>query len=180
ETDTTVGRIGEHAHVKTTGGGGAIAIRAPNGRRNADGSLIREPVPGLAVVATAREKLTPVAVGAAGGRVGLAGSVSLSILDLTTEAKVGQGSLLLTPLSLVAADDTNITGAGGAAALGKTAGVGAGGDVQTGTKRTTATLDSSVANATEVNSTRAGDVIVRALSTGTQLSTSAAAGVGLQ
>jgi hypothetical protein len=180
QTDTTVARIGDRARVTTTGGIAPIALDAPTGRRNADGSLVRAPVSGLAVVATAREKLTPVAVGAAGGRVGLAGSLSLSVLDLTTQALVGKGADLETPLSLVAADDTNITGAGGAAALGTTAGIGAGVDVQTVKKRTTATIDSSAASSTQVNAFRIGDVIVRALSTGTQLSVSAAAGVGLQ
>ncbi|MFO0840973.1 MAG: hypothetical protein U0797_01060 [Gemmataceae bacterium] len=180
QTDATFARILDGARVTTTGGSVPIALDAPTGRRLANGSLIREPIPGLAVVATAREKLTPVAVGAAGGRVGLAGSLSLSVLDLTTEAKVGQGVNLGTPLSVIAADDTNITGVGGAAALGSTAGIGAGVDVQTATKRTRATLDSSAARPTVVNSSRPGDVVVRALSTGTQLSTSAAAGVGLQ
>ncbi|MFO0935895.1 MAG: VCBS repeat-containing protein [Gemmataceae bacterium] len=177
ETDKTIAQVNNGATV-TTSGVANSAFTAPNGRRDANGALIREPVNGLAVIATAREQLTPVAAGAAGGRVGLGGSISVNTLDLTTTARIGQGANLSTPLSLVASDETNVTGGSGAAAVGQTAGVGAGIDVQSIKKRTTAVIDSSLIAPTTVFSNRVGDVVVRALSGGQQISIGAAAAGG--
>ena len=172
ETDVTRASLGAASKVTTSGLGG---LTAPNGRRDGNGALLRESVPGLAVVATSRQKHTPVTAGAAGGRVGLAGSVTVSVLDLTTDATVNKGAALATPLSLVAAADTAISGGAGSAAVGAYAGVGAGVDVQSVTKRTRATLDSAANAVTTIDpANRAGDVVVRAISTGSQLTVSAA------
>ena len=171
QTNATQTHLANKTSVTTTGVAG---LTAPNGRRSEQGELLTEPFRGIAAIATANEDITTVAAGASGGKVGLAGSVTVTTWDLNTTSSIGEDAVINAPIRIVAHDDTNITGGGGAGGGGLYTGVGAGIDVQTVKKSVLATLLPRAI----VTPTAIGDVAIRALSTGNQLSISAAIAAG--
>ncbi len=172
ETNATRASLADNTTVTATGASG---LTAPTGFRNAQGNLQFVPVRGIAVVATAKENITTIAAGASGGKVGLAGSVTVTTLDLSTSSSVGGNSTINAPLSIIATDDTQVSGGGGSGTLGAYGGVGAGIDVQTVKKSVLANVGSNATVAPSIE----GDVVIRALSTGNQLSVSAAVSAGV-
>ena len=139
---------------------------------------------GVTVIASQVETPQLIAVGGSGGgTAGVAGSVSIDILNDTTSAHIGQGATVgcggcantpSTPqgVSVAATDTTNALDTAGALAIGGDAGIGAGVDVEVFTKNTTA----SIASSATVQTT--GSVTDTATSTENVLSVSAGAAFG--
>ncbi|MBX3093015.1 MAG: hypothetical protein KF680_00510, partial [Cryobacterium sp.] len=132
---------------------------------------------GLSITATqsADFDLTAVA-GAVGGTAGVAGSASVAVHSNTTHARIDRGARVnednvgasaTQGVALAARDDTISSGKAGALALGGTAGVGVGADVQVITKDTRAWIAPGVELAAN------GNVTVDATSTEKVLSISA-------
>src|SRR5262249_14106652 len=121
---------------------------------------------GLQVSATQTENVVMIAIGGAGGEdAGVAGSVIVDDMHPTTLAHIDAGAVISGPTAagsagagVAASDATTILSVAGALAIGGTAGVGAGIDVEVITKDTEATI----ANLASVNAF--GDVTVDATS----------------
>jgi hypothetical protein len=103
---------------------------------------------GLSITATQSEDFDATAVaGAAGGTAGVAGSATVAVHSNTTYAHIDRGvvvngdnlgAMATQGVAVAASDHTTSTGRAGQLALGGTAGVGAGADVQVITKHTLA------------------------------------------
>src|SRR4029077_5450663 len=121
---------------------------------------------GLQVSATQTENLVFIAIGGAGGEdAGVAGSVVVDDMHSTTLAHIDGGAVISGPtlagsagVGVAATDTTNLLSVAGALAIGGTAGVGAGIDVEVVTKDTEATIN----NRASINAF--GDVTVDATS----------------
>ncbi|HEX8971092.1 hypothetical protein, partial [Oryzihumus sp.] len=156
------------------GAGDSIQAKSENGASSL--------APGLTVSATQGENLFILAVGGSGGGdAGVAGSVTVDVLNDTTTAHVDPGVSVNADntgagssegMTVAATDNTTVNGIAGALAIGGTAGVGVGVDVEVLTKDTEAKfLDNSSANLL-------GNVAVTANSSESVLSISAGASVG--
>jgi len=133
---------------------------------------------GLSVTATSSEKvITIAAAGGGAGTAGIAGSAVVNVLDETTKAYVDRSAEVTAEdagasepgVSIAADDTTTIVSVAGSLAIGGTAGIGFGADVNVITKDTWAYIDSGVTADVE------GDIIVTADSS--EDFTSVAAGV---
>src|SRR4029077_13449453 len=117
---------------------------------------------GLTVTANQTENLVFVAVGGSGGEdAGVAGSVVVDDMHSTTKAHIDSGAVISGPsagTAVAATATTTILSIAGALAIGGTAGVGAGIDVEVVSKDTEATIDNLASVATS------GDVTVDATS----------------
>ena len=170
-------------NIIVTARGNGIGLSAFTGNK-VDGKRSTENVKGLAVVAVSFEEIDSFAVaGSGGGKVGVAGSASVSVLNETTKATIGTGAKVNSgdnsgastnqSVLLRAMDDTELSGLGGGAGLGlSTAGIGAGIDVAVITKTTRAKISS------EAIVIALRDVIVEAISGEEVSSISASLGVG--
>src|SRR5690606_26225440 len=122
---------------------------------------------GLSITATQSEDFESIAVaGAVGGTAGVAGSVTVAVHDNRTTARIDEGvvvngdNLAATAtqgVAVAASDHTTSLGAAGQLALGGTAGVGAGVDVQVITKHTLAWIAPGAAVAANGNVTNDAD-----------------------
>lgn len=168
-TDNTVAAtFGQGAQV--TARGNLADQDVLTGVKNADGSGATEAVKGVSVVASSHEEIQTLAAGGAGaGRVGVAGSATVTILDEKTSATVDEGARINVGATNIgaqqsvvvrASDTTDLLGIGGSLAVGGNAGIGAGADVGVIDKVTTAAIASSAAAPTEVTARK--NVIVDA------------------
>ena len=118
------------------------------GNRTSSGSRETTTYYGVAVVATALEKMLDIAAGAAGaGNVGVAGSVDVTSLSDTTLASIDDNSTVdsfNSDVAVLASDRTELLGIGGAIAGGGTGGIGAGADGSRIVKNTTAIIGGDV------------------------------------
>jgi len=145
-TDTVTASIGEGASVTARGAG--TAVQAVTGERDANGDWIKTAASGVVVTAVSYENITGAAVGGSfGGTAGVAGSAIVNVMTETTRASIGQNAIVSATgasgdpgVTLVASDDTGILSIAGAVALGGTAGIGAGVDVEVLTKITEACI----------------------------------------
>ena len=173
--------IGADAVVDARGNGSGIL--APTGTKDGSGNLQTTLVKGLAVTATSFEDVVTVSIGgAAAARAAVAGGASVTVLNQTTSAYVGENAAVNTGTSgegsdqsvvVLASDDTELVGVGGALALGGTAGVGAGIDVIVLTK----TTEAHVASGADLEAQR--DVLVQAFSFENVTSVSVAGAAGI-
>ena len=143
---------------------------------------------GVAVTGAETSNIILIAIGGSGGQTaGIAGSATVEVLNNTTTASIGSnakvncvgagcsvpvGTLPTSSVVVTATDRTTLSAAAGMLAVGGTAGVGAGADVQVITKNTSASVgDGSFVNAR-------GDVVVSAISSENLLSISVGGTVG--
>ncbi len=148
--------------LATIGAGATIVAKGKmdaafilNGQRDSSGTKLIDTVTGVAVVATSFEDFLTIAVGGAGaGTAGVAGSATVTVLDETTHATIAENAKINTgtlatdedtnqSVRVLASDRTRLTGVAGAVALGGTAGVGVGVDVEVITKETEARIGSA-------------------------------------
>ena len=130
---------------------------------------------GVAVSASQSEDITLVAVGGSvGGSVGIAGSAVIDILLLTTTGHIDDHVSVTSggKIAVSASDATTIKGVAGSLAIGGSAGVGLGVDVEVPQKDTEAWIGDFV------NATAGGDVTVDATSSESLISIAAGASVG--
>src|SRR6185503_17489138 len=115
---------------------------------------------GVTVTATQDEDVFLLAIaGAGGGTAGVAGSATVDVLTNTTYAHIDDESSIASgtvDVKVAATDTTNILGLAGALAIGGSAGVGAGVDVEVVDKETLAWIGA------DTNVTTSGDVTVDA------------------
>ncbi len=143
---------------------------------------------GVAVAGAETSNIILIAIGGSGGQTaGIAGSATVEVLNNTTTASIGSnakvncvgagctvpvGTLPTSSVVVTSTDRTTLSAAAGMLAVGGTAGVGAGADVQVITKNTSASVgDGSFVNAR-------GDVVVSAISSENLLSISVGGTVG--
>ncbi|UTG93830.1 leukotoxin LktA family filamentous adhesin [Geobacter sulfurreducens] len=159
--------LGAGATVSARGNG--TAGRIYTGDKDASGNRTKEDVTGLAVSAASFENLQTIAAGGAGGgKVGIAGSATVTVLDEKTYATVGQGAHVndaddgdaAQNVLIRASDRTGLLGVAGAVAFGGSGGVGAGADVGVITKDTEASIASSAQTPTTVKAK--GNIVVTA------------------
>jgi len=180
ETNNVVSAfVDESVEIDADGNGAGQLV--PTGSRNSAGAPRQQLAHGLAVVATSWEDIQTLAVGGAGAGTGaVAGSASANNLNETTEAYIRRGARINLSLSgganqdvhVLASDETDVMGLGGALAGGGAAGVGAGLDVGTFNKVTRAFIDAAadvLAN---------GNIRVSSLADEDVLSISGAVGAG--
>ena len=130
---------------------------------------------GVTVSASQSEDITLVAVGGSvGGSVGIAGSAVIDLLFLTTTAHIDDHVTVTSggKIAVSATDATSIKGVAGSLAIGGSAGVGLGVDVEVPQKDTEAWIGNFV------NATAGGDVTVDATSSEDFISVAAGASVG--
>src|SRR6185436_11753640 len=115
---------------------------------------------GVSVTATQDEDVFLLAIaGAGGGTAGVAGSATVDVLTNTTYAHIDDESSIASgtvDVKVAATDTTNILGLAGALAIGGSAGIGAGVDVEVVDKETLAWIGA------DTNVTTSGDVTVDA------------------
>ena len=142
------------------------------GEKDGSGNRTKEDVTGLAISATSFEDIQTIAAGGAGGgKAGIAGSATVTVMDEKTYATVGAGAKVndandggaAQNVLVHASDATKLLGVAGAVAFGGSAGVGAGAEVGVIDKDTRADINSSGATPTTVKAK--SNIIVEALST---------------
>ena len=136
-----------------TGRGKRATLNVPTGNKNSTGAVLTESTRGVAVTATSHEDIETIAAGGSGGgKVGVAGSATVTDLTEITTAAIGSGASI-NPLddgsstqdvTVRASDETTLLGVAGAVAFGGKGGVGAGADVGLIDKTTTASVAGNV------------------------------------
>ncbi|MDH5206452.1 MAG: hypothetical protein OEW36_12390, partial [Hylemonella sp.] len=148
-SDSVKAWVAAGAQVTARGNGGTYEVQT--GERDADGERTTEAVRGLAVTATSFEDTHTIAAGFSGGSsFGIGGSVTVNVLDETTEAWLEAGVRVNDDLSgahalqdglLRASDRSDLFSIAGGAQYGGTGGLGAGVDIGVINKTTRAYLD---------------------------------------
>jgi len=144
---------------------------------------------GLRVKALSIEDLLGVsAAGAGGGTAGVAGSATVLVLDETTQAWIGRSTQVTTDngtstgepsIEVSALDSTVVVSVAGSLAVAGTAAVGAGADVSTLTKNTTAYIDSGAIIRAEGNILVTADSLEDVTSVAAGLAASSSAGIAV-
>ena len=141
----------------------------------ATGASLTAGVDGITVSATQSENQILVAgAGAGGGDAGVAGSVVVDVLDNSTTATLDGTTTSGGTVAVSASDTTNDVSVAGQLAIGGTAGVGVGVDVEVITKDT----EASIAPFASVTTTGAGNVTVGATSQESVVQVAAGLAVG--
>ena len=141
----------------------------------ATGASLTAGVDGITVSATQSENQILVAgAGAGGGDAGVAGSVVVDVLDNSTTATLDGTSTSGGTVAVSASDTTNDVSVAGQLAIGGTAGVGVGVDVEVISKDT----EASIAPFASVTTTGAGNVTVGATSQESVVQVAAGLAVG--
>ncbi len=166
DTDNRVRAVVDEAvEVDVLGQGGGQVVNT--GERNVSGTPLTRLARGLAVVATSWETIDTQAIGASvAGSAALGGSAVYNELREITEAAIRERATIASRFGahqqqdvlVLASDQTDVMGLGGALAGGGAAGVGAGLDLGTFEKVTRAFLDASADVAAN------GDIEVHAFS----------------
>ncbi|MHB1242601.1 MAG: beta strand repeat-containing protein, partial [Gaiellaceae bacterium] len=129
----------------------------------------------VSVTAGQSEDVTLLAIGGGGASTaGVAGSATVGVFDSLTHASVGDGTDVTATgdVTVAASDETELLGIAGALAIGGTAGVGVGVDVEVLEKSTQAWIGAGA------SVDAAGNVIVEAVSSEDVLSISAGVAIG--
>ncbi|HEX7525481.1 MAG TPA: hypothetical protein VF327_04190, partial [Gaiellaceae bacterium] len=130
---------------------------------------------GVTVSAFQSEDIQLVAVGGSvGGSAGIAGSATIDVLSLTTTAHIDDHATVTSgeKIAVAATDNTTILSIAGALAIGGSAGVGVGADIEVPSKDTEAWIGDNV------HATAGGTVTVDATSSETMISVAVGASVG--
>jgi filamentous hemagglutinin family protein len=186
-TDNTVeAYIGNGSTVTAKGLGDSIAVYT--GEKDSEGNKLTEEMNGLAVAATSFEDIQTFAVGGSGaGKVGVAGSATVTDLNEKTYGRIDAGATVNDAdngsasqgVLIRASDRTGILAVAGAGALGGKAGIGAGADVGIITKDTQAGITGITASGQTPATVKAkGNIIVDADSAEDVNSVAAAIGAG--
>ena len=156
-------RVSGDSRIRARGQGDAVSI--PTETLDGNRERVTEAMRGLAVVATASEDLTNIAVAGAGAKdAAVAGSVPVTVVNQAVIAEIADGARINDysdlpsgdnataahfdqRVALLAADDTRVLGVAGALAGAATAGVGVGVDVGVIDKETQARLDADLVQA---------------------------------
>ena len=126
-------------NARVTAKGNQVPVNVASAGRDPDGNRTMESLTGIAVTATSWEDIQSFAVAGQGaGKAAIAGSATVSVLDETTRAFIGQGAVIngdnadagpAQDVHVVAYDDTEMLSVAGALAGAGSAAIGAGADV---------------------------------------------------
>ena len=162
----------------SAGIGVAIVVLVHNGTVDAHvatGATLTAGADGVTVSATqGQTEILVAGAGAGGGDAGVAGSVVVDVLNHSTTATLDGTTTSGGTVAVSASDTTNVISVAGQLAIGGTAGVGVGVDVEVITKDTEATI----APFASVTTTGAGNVTVGATSQETVVQVAAGLAVG--